>query len=365
MTDHAARQYALRSGRRLLWVIAAVMAVGLLLCLGFVPMMFQSLLLGDDSNDLALNSCGAELAIEGVADIRGLSKEQVGNAAIIIEVGHSMKVPPRGWVIAVATALQESSLHNVQVAVDHDSLGLFQQRPSQGWGTPAQLLDPRYASRKFYEALARKAPNWPRMRLSDAAQAVQVSFNGSLYQKWEPLATAVVNQVAKGAASGVAGGFGDPARCARAGEVSASGWTQPSAAALGSGFRTASRPTHNGVDIIAKRGTPIFAAASGIVVTSMCDSYNCDVDGSPKVSGCGWYVKIRHAAGLSTLYCHMQTRPMVSVGDRVEAGQQLGVVGSSGNSSGPHLHFEVRLLGKPINPVPFMAARGARFATKA
>jgi murein DD-endopeptidase MepM/ murein hydrolase activator NlpD len=367
MTDWVSRRHTQRIGRRILIVIAAVAAVIMLLCLGFTPIALNSMIADDQQGLLASQSCGAELAVEGVANIKGMKKEQIDNAAIIVDVGYRLKVPPRGWVIAVATALQESSLHNYRVAVDHDSLGLFQQRPSMGWGTPEQLVDPRYASRKFYEALARKAPEWPRMRLSDAAQKVQVSFNGSLYQRWEPMATALVNQLTKGAASGVGGGFGDPAKCAQGGEVSGAGWTVPSTAKVGSGFRTPSRPGHDGVDVIATRGDPIFAASAGLVVTSMCQSGSgtCDRDGSPSVSGCGWYVKVRHAAGLSTLYCHMQSRPMVSVGDRVQAGQQLGIVGSSGNSSGPHLHFEVRLHGEPINPVPFMMARGAALRSRA
>ncbi len=135
----------------------------------------------------------------------------------------------------------------------------------------------------------------------------------------------------------------------------------PAPGYAGSGFHTPSRPNHHGVDIIAKRGDTIVAASAGLVVTSMCQASNgnCDVDGGVSVKGCGWYVKIRHAGGLSTLYCHMTSQPLVSVGDRVNAGQPLGKVGSSGNSSGPHLHFEVRVNGIPINPEPFMAARGA------
>jgi hypothetical protein len=356
-------------------VLAAVSAVVLLLCLGFTPVVLSSFFGGDDANGgFGENACGTpELAIDGLADIKGFSEEQIANAAIIIQVGAQLRVPPRGWVIAIATALQESTLHNHKVALDHDSLGIFQQRPSMGWGTPAQLTDPRYASAKFYESLKRKAPGWERMRLSDAAQRVQVSINGSYYQKWEPTATALVNQLAKGAASGVTAGMAGNARCALPGEVSGAGWTVPapgvaaggaggrSLPKVGSGFHAPGRPNHQGVDIIAQRGDPIVAAAAGLVVTSMCQAStgNCDVDGGVQVKGCGWYVKIRHAGGLSTLYCHMGSRPLVSVGDRVNAGQVLGKVGSSGNSSGPHLHFEVRVNGVPINPVPFMVARGA------
>lgn len=97
------------------------------------------------------------------------------------------------------------------------------------------------------------------------------------------------------------------------------------------------------------------------MVTSTCQAStgNCDVPGSSRVKGCGWYVKVRHATGLFTLYCHMLRRPEVSVGDRVQAGQLIGHVGTSGNSSGFHLHYEVWLNGVPRDPVPFMSSRGA------
>jgi murein DD-endopeptidase MepM/ murein hydrolase activator NlpD len=93
--------------------------------------------------------------------------------------------------------------------------------------------------------------------------------------------------------------------------------------------------------------------------------YSCDVDGSPAVAGCGWYVNIRHG-GVVTRYCHQLTRPSVSVGEQVAAGQVIGLVGSSGRSSGPHLHFEVELhpaggARAQTDPMAFMAARGVAF----
>jgi cell wall-associated NlpC family hydrolase len=122
---------------------------------------------------------------------------QVTNATTIVAVGVQMKVPPRGYVIAVATAMQESSLVNLGdlgKANDHDSLGLFQQRPSQGWGTPAQVMNPVYAAGKFYGALL-KIGGWQQMRLTDAAQAVQRSGFPDAYQKWERDAIALVAHV--------------------------------------------------------------------------------------------------------------------------------------------------------------------------
>jgi cell wall-associated NlpC family hydrolase len=98
-------------------------------------------------------------------------------------------------VIAIATALQESTLRNLENAVDHDSLGLFQQRPSQGWGTREQILDPVYASNSFYNRLVR-VPNWQTRPLTEAAQAVQRSAYPNAYAKWEPLATKLANTFA-------------------------------------------------------------------------------------------------------------------------------------------------------------------------
>lgn len=111
-----------------------------------------------------------------------LDLTQMANAATITAVGIGRKVPERAVVIALATALQESKLENLPHG-DRDSLGLFQQRPSQGWGTPEQVQDPRYASRKFYTALL-KVKGWQKMRVTDAAQKVQRSAYPNAYEKW-------------------------------------------------------------------------------------------------------------------------------------------------------------------------------------
>jgi len=112
------------------------------------------------------------------------SSTQVGNAAIIVAVGQQLHVPPRGWVIAVAVAMQESALTNTPGG-DQDSVGLFQQRPGQGWGTPAQLIDPVYASTQFYTALLR-VPHWQDLPLTVAGQAVQHSAYPDAYANTNP-----------------------------------------------------------------------------------------------------------------------------------------------------------------------------------
>ncbi|MEU7825909.1 hypothetical protein [Catellatospora sp. NPDC049133] len=120
--------------------------------------------------------------------------EQKHNAEVIIETGQKMGLPPRAWVIAVATAAQESTLRNLGHLGDmndHDSLGLFQQRPSAGWGTPAEITDPVYSSKAFYNGL-KNVEGYDRMALTDAAQTVQVSAFPDHYAKWEKLAANLV-----------------------------------------------------------------------------------------------------------------------------------------------------------------------------
>ncbi|WSF29715.1 hypothetical protein OG345_13365 [Streptomyces sp. NBC_01220] len=113
-----------------------------------------------------------------------LTSEQAANAATISAVGTTRGMPERAVTIALATALQESGLRNIEHG-DRDSLGLFQQRPSQGWGTEKQILDPVYSAGKFYEHLA-EVPGYSRLPLTVAAQRVQRSGFPQAYAKHEP-----------------------------------------------------------------------------------------------------------------------------------------------------------------------------------
>ncbi|MEH0936889.1 hypothetical protein [Micromonospora psammae] len=111
-----------------------------------------------------------------------LDADQMANAATIAAIGIQRRMPERAVVVALATAYQESGLRNL-AGGDRDSVGLFQQRPSQGWGTPAEIRDQRYAANRFYAAL-KKVRGWEQMRVTDAAQAVQRSAFPTAYQKW-------------------------------------------------------------------------------------------------------------------------------------------------------------------------------------
>lgn len=108
--------------------------------------------------------------------------------------GISLDVPKKGQIIAVATAMQESRLRNLNSG-DRDSLGLFQQRPSQGWGTAQHIRDPVYASEQFYKHLL-KVGGWQQLTVTQAAQAVQHSAYPNAYAQWEDLATALQTAIA-------------------------------------------------------------------------------------------------------------------------------------------------------------------------
>ncbi|WP_246267409.1 hypothetical protein [Nonomuraea typhae] len=113
-----------------------------------------------------------------------LDVEQAQVSATIAAVAARRKLPERAVVIAYATALQESKLFNLDHG-DRDSLGVFQQRPSQGWGKPKQLMDPVYATNKFFAALV-KVKNYRKLPLAEAAQEVQRSAGGYAYAPHEP-----------------------------------------------------------------------------------------------------------------------------------------------------------------------------------
>jgi hypothetical protein len=129
-------------------------------------------------------------APDGSADY-ALTTVQADNAATIAGVGMRLGIPDHAVSVALATAMQESGLRNLPGG-DRDSAGLFQQRPSAGWGTHAQVTDPVHASTAFYERL-RSQPGWTGLSVTEAAQLVQRSATPDAYAKWEPEARAVAS----------------------------------------------------------------------------------------------------------------------------------------------------------------------------
>ncbi|WP_157751247.1 hypothetical protein [Actinoplanes derwentensis] len=138
--------------------------------------------------------------------VTGLSQAQMNNAAVIVRVAQKRKLPRRAMLVAMMTGLQESSLRNLanptvagSLSLPHedsgdnfDSLGVFQQRPSQGWGSVKELMTPSYAAGAFYEKLV-EIDDWESKDLGEAAQAVQRSGVPDGYDKHEDRAAEVVD----------------------------------------------------------------------------------------------------------------------------------------------------------------------------
>jgi hypothetical protein len=137
-----------------------------------------------------------------------LDLDQAANATTIAGVSRRMGLPDHAVTIAIEAALQESGLHNLDYG-DRDSVGLFQQRPSQGWGTRAEILDTRYAAHMFLLHLVR-VPNWATRAVDDAAQSVQHSAAPDAYAKWESVARATAAALTGERAAGLGCQFPTP-----------------------------------------------------------------------------------------------------------------------------------------------------------
>lgn len=196
---------------------------------------------------------------KGTVSVPGLDDpaEQIPNAKTIQATGVAMNIPARGQIVALATALQESGLRNLTYG-DRDSLGLFQQRPSQGWGTANEILDPVHASTMFYEALE-KVSGWQSLSVTQAAQAVQKSGFPEAYAKWEPLATALQQAI-------------EPL-------LSKAGGTSPSPLPSGSDSKASAPPSTGGGCMAGGDGTDFGTIPPGAVPAG----YKIPADAPPKV----------------------------------------------------------------------------------
>ncbi|PJM79855.1 cobalt transporter [Bifidobacterium scaligerum] len=166
------------------WIMlpVAIFAVIVLLGVMLLPRLLapkQYVRSADDAYCAAISSDGTR---------HTLSPEQAGNAALIANIAVNRELPDHAVTVAIATAMQESRLTNLDHG-DLDSLGLFQQRPSQGWGTAEQVSDPAYATNIFYDHLM-QVPDWQTIPVEDAAQEVQRSGYPDLYANWDSMAHA-------------------------------------------------------------------------------------------------------------------------------------------------------------------------------
>ncbi|SOC49998.1 Peptidase family M23 [Blastococcus aggregatus] len=367
--------------KRWLWKAAAPVAVPVFGVLTLLLIPLAVLAAPEASTASASSSCsigGTGATVAGTE----LDAVQMGHAQTIVTVASGDGLDPYAATVALATAYQESRIRMLandgssprltaeQAAVtatslnfphdglgsDHDSVNTFQQRWIAGWGTVAQLMDPVYAAEAFYRRLI-EVPNWQVIPLTEAAQAVQVSAYGSAYARWEPLASELTTMLWPAAQATAADPGGAVAGVCPGLPVASGSWIRPTAGTVTSGFGPRGGTLHAGVDIAGPRDTPVYATADGTVVIAACTSAYCDRDGSLSLTGYGNLVELDHGGGVTTRYAHLSAYT-ATAGQRVSAGALLGFQGSTGNSTGVHLHLEVRLDGASVDPVPWLADRG-------
>jgi len=173
----------------------ARLMVGLPAALALTVLLLCVLVAIDDDATAAPGVPGVACAPAGASPthVGPYGTEEMDNATLIVSVGTERGIPDQGIVVALMAAMTESNLRNLNHG-DRDSLGLFQMRPSQGWGTPSQLTDPHYATNKFFDVLL-TVPNWLGRSPGAAAQAVERSAFPDRYNKHEQLARQILGAV--------------------------------------------------------------------------------------------------------------------------------------------------------------------------
>lgn len=306
-----------------------------------------------------------------------LNRQQLTHAATIITVGSRIEGVTRdGLQIALMAALTESTLRHLANpgaypdsadfpndgnGSDHDSLGLFQMRPQSGWGTVVELMNPNYQVAAFFGGPSGPnypsprglldIPRWQTLGKGEAAQAVEVSAFPDRYNNYAPVAEKILSTLTNTNAE--SGGGTSPTVTAESSRVvfplPEGTWVLTSDYGARMHPITGKQSFHTGTDVAAPDGTPILAAADGTVtVAGSSGDY-------------GGLIVIEHRIDgytTATAYGHMWEDGIhVTAGQKVTAGQHIGDVGSSGNSTGPHLHFEVRqdgTNGATTNPAAWL-----------
>ncbi|MEU4448137.1 C40 family peptidase [Actinosynnema sp. NPDC050801] len=189
--------------------VAAVVAVVVIAVSNGVSTVINENTPSEEAAGIRMVGCNASIGPwggdgeeRGRRDAEQLADDQLTTVANIISIGREKGLPPLAWQIAIQAGMTESGLRSLDYG-DRDSLGIFQMRPSMGWGTPQQVTDPRYAVNKFYEVLL-KLPDWQEQRPGDSAQDVERSAFPDRYHKWEAMAAFLISKE---------GDVSDPAGC--------------------------------------------------------------------------------------------------------------------------------------------------------
>lgn len=271
--------------------------------------------------------------------VAGYEGQQLQNAATIMRVGAELGLDRQAQTIGVMTAMGESTLQNVDFGdgAGPDSRGLFQIRAMHG--PLSDRMDPAWSAEWFLTRLA-QVEAWQQMEPTLAANAVQRNLDPWHYEQYWASAERVVEALA-----GVGACVG--------GLVSAEGWALPADGGITSpyGWRvdpiSGIRKLHQGTDFGGGCNDPIWAAGAGTVSRVFQDQFGA------------WIIEIDHGGGVTSWSVHMEREGvLVEDGQTIQPGQQIGLMGSSGYSTGCHVHFELRVDGEPVDPLDLLADLG-------
>jgi murein DD-endopeptidase MepM/ murein hydrolase activator NlpD len=268
------------------------------------------------------------------AKVAGYEGDQLVNAAIIMNVATARGLGNTGQIIGVSTAIAQSELRNMTASEGSTELGLFAQ--SGQWGSAEERLDPTKAALLFFAQLER-VPNW--QTSTPAVVATQVTGDGDAdhTSALQPASEIVEALSRKSARQGCASG----------------GWITPvdghRTSPFGWRMLRGAQDLHTGTDLAAPCGTSVSAASPGVVIFA----------GEGWNGGAGNQIRIDHGGGIHSHYGHLLTGSIsVDVGDQVMAGIPIAEVGTTGNSTGCHLHFEIQIDRTPVDAETFYRDRG-------
>lgn len=327
-----------------------------------VALVFTVVLTGSTTNCNPSSGSGGSVSVDpdSVPEITigGYGHEQLVNAAHIITAAEDLDLSVRDQTIGVMTAMGESSLKVLDYgdAVGPDSRGLFQQRDN--WGPIEDRMDPYKSATMFFQAMIAAVPEAERESLAPTivAHRTQINADPYHYEKYWDTAVQIVEELSGKTQLGSGG-----ATCTddtTPGHVGKDGWASPGDGPIND--RYGPRPAipgvigaqfHTGLDLEAGGCYgPIWAAHDGTVSNIFIDSLG------------NWFLVVDHGEGVLTHYVHMYADGVIAkTGDKVKAGDQIARTGSSGASSGCHLHFEVQIDGEFTDPEPFLAERGITY----
>lgn len=351
--------------------VAAVLAGAMAALLGLV-LLVAVVVGGGEVASTTGGSCASSAPAVTVdlaglpTSVAGFSGEQLAGAAKIMQAGKDAGLDARGQTIGVMTSIGESTL----TAVDHgdlagpDSLGWFQQRDP--WGPREVRLDAYGSATMFFtggqggqEGLL-DIGGWETMTPTAAAHAVQRNADPFYYTKfWSP-AVSIVTALAGVPVESIGTGDGGAQVCTDQppGSIVVNGpWGRPNAGPITSGFGMRWGAMHKGLDFGGPCKSPNYAASAGTVILVAKNNV------SP-ATGYGTLIAIDHGGGVVTRYAHAANEDvLVTVGQHVEAGDQVSRAGTYGESTGCHLHMEVQVDGQFVDPEKFLTQHDVALAT--